>query len=82
MKIAERLDIPPDSESLAKLQGTTLYEFRRTCDGVAIRIFCFYDKTNPRDTRMVCCHAITKTTQKTPKKEIAIALRRRDEYFA
>jgi phage-related protein len=54
-----------------------LYEIRVEFESNIYRIFCCFDKGN----LVVLFNAFQKKTQKTPQKEIDLALRLKDEYF-
>ena len=54
-----------------------LYEIRIEYESTIYRIFCCFDKGN----LVVLFNAFQKKTQKTPKKEIDLALKLKDEYF-
>lgn len=63
---------------LDHIAGTDgLYEIRIEFESNIYRIFCCFDKGN----LVVQFNAFQKKTQKTPKKEIDIALKLKDEYF-
>ena len=60
------------------LEGTKgLYEIRVEVGGNIYRIFSFFDKGN----LVVLGNAFQKKTQKSPKQEIALALKLKKEYF-
>lgn len=54
-----------------------LYEIRIEFESNIYRIFCCFDKGN----LVVLFNAFQKKTQKTPKREIDLALKLKDEYF-
>jgi len=54
-----------------------LYEIRIEFEGNIYRIFCCFDKGN----LVVLFNGFQKKTQKTPKKEIDLALKLKEEYF-
>jgi phage-related protein len=63
---------------LKHIEGTDgLYEIRIETESNIFRIFCCFDKGNI----VVLFNAFQKKTQKTPKQEIALALRLKKEYF-
>lgn len=63
---------------LDHMTGTEgLYEIRIELDGNIYRIFCYFDKGNI----VVLFNGFQKKTQKTPKQEIDMALKLKDEYF-
>lgn len=68
-----------DAELFKKLEGTEIWEFRTLYNGIAYRLFSFWDKRN--NTLVIITHGIIKKTQKTPAKEIAKAERIRKEYL-
>jgi phage-related protein len=54
-----------------------LYEIRIEFESNIYRIFCCFDKGN----LVVLFNGFQKKSQKTPKKEIELALKLKDEYF-
>jgi len=63
---------------LDHMTGTDgLYEIRVEFESNIYRIFCCFDKGN----LVVLFNGFQKKTQKTPKKEIDLALKLKDEYF-
>ena len=63
---------------LDHMTGTDgLYEIRVELDSNIYRIFCCFDKGN----LVVLFNGFQKKTQKTPKQEIDMALKLKDEYF-
>lgn len=63
---------------LQHITGTDgLYEIRIEFESNIYRIFCCFDKGK----LVVLFNGFQKKTQKTPKKEIDLALRLKDEYF-
>jgi len=63
---------------LDHITGTDgLYEIRIEFESNIYRIFCCFDKGNI----VILFHGFQKKTQKTPKKEIDLALKLKDEYF-
>lgn len=68
-----------NSKIFKKLDNTDIWEFRTLYNGIAYRLFAFWDT----DTQalIVATHGIIKKTQKTPKKEIAMAQATMKQYF-
>ena len=63
---------------LDHMTGTDgLYEIRIEFESNIYRIFCCFDKGN----LVVLFNGLQKKSQKTPKKEIDLALKLKDEYF-
>ena len=63
---------------LDHMTGTDgLYEIRIEFESNIYRIFCCFDKGN----LIVLFNCFQKKAQKTPKKEIELALKLKDEYF-
>ena len=63
---------------LKHLEGTDgLYEIRIEIESNIYRIFCCFDKGNV----VVLFNAFQKKTQKTPKNEIELATKLKNEYF-
>ena len=68
-----------NSELFKKLENTEIWEFRTLYNGIAYRLFAFWD--TEQQTLIVATHGIIKKTQKTPKKEIAKAEAIMKQYF-
>lgn len=68
-----------NAELFKKLEGSEIWEFRTLYNGIAYRLFAFWD-TEER-ALVIATHGIIKKTQKTPSKEIAKAERIRQEFF-
>lgn len=68
-----------DIEIFKKLEGSEIWEFRTKFQGIAYRLFAFWDKD--AETLVVATHGIIKKTQKTPAKEITRAEEIRRMYF-
>ena len=68
-----------NAELFKKLEGTDIWEFRTLFNGIAYRLFAFWD--TEEQALVIATHGIVKKTQKTPAKEIAKAERIRKEYF-
>lgn len=68
-----------DSELFKKLDSSDIWEFRTLYQGIAYRLFCFWDRES--EALVVATHGIIKKTQKTPAKEIARAEEIRRKYF-
>ena len=63
---------------LKHLEGTDgLYEIRIQLANDIFRIFCFFDEGK----LVVLANGFQKKTQKTPKQEIVIALKIKEEYY-
>ncbi len=73
-------EVPRVSEKyLEKLEGTDgLYEIRVQFGGNIFRIFCFFDEGK----LIVLLNGFGKKTQKTPRREIELAVRLKEEYYA
>ena len=66
------------SKFLKHIEGTDgLYEIRIEYESNIYRIFCCFDKGNV----VVLFNAFQKKTQKTPKNEIELATKLKNEYF-
>ncbi len=64
---------------LKYLKGTeSLYEIRISTTFKQIRIFCFFDEGQV----VVLTNCFVKKTQKTPKRELELAIKLKSEYFA
>ena len=64
---------------LKYLKGTeSLYEIRISTTYKQIRIFCFFDEGQV----VVLTNCFVKKTQKTPKRELELAIKLKSEYFA
>ncbi|WP_298113761.1 type II toxin-antitoxin system RelE/ParE family toxin [uncultured Bacteroides sp.] len=68
-----------NSELFKKLENSEIWEFRTLYNGIAYRLFAFWDTDN--ETLVVATHGIVKKTQKTPKKEIKRAEAIMKQYF-
>lgn len=68
-----------NSEIFKKLGNTSIWEIRTLYNGIAYRLFAFWDTDT--QTIVVATHGIIKKTQKTPKKEIARAEAIMKRYF-
>ncbi len=76
-KILKTVQNVPD-KFLQHMTGTEgLYEIRVEFQGNIYRIFCYFDKGN----LVVLFNGFQKKSQKTPKKEIELALKLKAEYF-
>ena len=82
-KIDYVLDLVKNEERVPKkflkfLSGTEgLYEIRVSTTFKNVRIFCFFDEGR----LVVLTNCFIKKTQKTPKKELKLAIRLKKEYF-
>jgi phage-related protein len=68
-----------DRELFKKLEGSEIWEFRTLYAGIAYRLLAFWD-TESR-ALIITTHGFIKKTDKTPRKEIEKAERKREEYF-
>ena len=68
-----------NKELFKKLEKSEIWEFRTLYNGIAYRLFAFWD--TDMNTLVVATHGIIKKTQKTPKKEIARAEAIMKQYF-
>lgn len=68
-----------DPDLFKKLGDTDIWELRTSWQGIAYRLFAFWDKDG--ETLVVATHGLVKKTQKTPKNEIKHAQAIRKEYF-
>lgn len=77
LKLIEELPRVPETY-LKHLEGTDgLYEIRAQQGNDIFRIFCFFDEGK----WIVLANGFQKKTQKTPKQEIAKALKIKEEYY-
>lgn len=67
------------NELFKKLEGSDIWEFRTKYNGIAYRLFAFWD--TEANTLIVATHGIVKKSQRTPKKEIEKAEIIRKMYF-
>ena len=58
-----------------------IWEFRTKYNGVQIRLFAFWDKTDKTETLVLSTHGMIKKVSKVPKAEIEKALKIKTEYF-
>ncbi|MDE5585909.1 MAG: type II toxin-antitoxin system RelE/ParE family toxin [Muribaculaceae bacterium] len=68
-----------DIELFKKLDSSEIWEFRTKYQGMAYRLFSFWD--NDSGALVVATHGIIKKTQKTPYKEISRAEEVMQKYF-
>ncbi len=68
-----------DVELFKKLENTEIWEFRTLYNGMAYRLFAFWDTET--GNLVIATHGIIKKTQKTPSREIARAETIRKHYF-
>lgn len=68
-----------DKELFKKLETTDIWEFRTLYNGIAYRLFAFWD--TDKEALVLTTHEFIKKTQKTPNKEIAKAEEIREQYF-
>lgn len=68
-----------NNELFKKLEGSEIWEFRTLYNGIAYRLFAFWDTET--QTLVVATHGIIKKTQKTPTKEITKAEAIMKQYF-
>lgn len=68
-----------DKELFKKLENTNIWEFRTLHNGIAYRLFAFWD--TEKETLVVATHGFIKKTPKTPLKEIAKAEEIRRQYL-
>ena len=68
-----------NSELFKKLENSDIWEFRTLYNGIAYRLFAFWDTES--QTLVVATHGIIKKTQKTQKKEISRAEAIMTQYF-
>ena len=68
-----------NKELFKKLENSEIWEFRTLYNGIAYRLFAFWD--TDMNALVVATHGIIKKTQKTPKKEIARAEAIMKQYF-
>jgi len=58
-----------------------IWEFRTLYNGIAYRLFAFWDRSKKTETLVIATHGIYKKTQKTPPREIEKAERIREQYL-
>jgi phage-related protein len=68
-----------DRDLFKKLEGSNIWEFRTLYAGIAYRLLAFWDTTEA--SLIITTHGFIKKTDRTPKKEIEKAERKRTEYF-
>ena len=68
-----------DGSLFKKLENSEIWEFRTMYNGIAYRLFAFWD--TDEGTLVVVTHGLVKKTQKTPAREIARAETIRRKYF-
>ncbi len=70
-----------DKELFKKLQDE-IWEFRTLYNKTYYRLFAFWDKTDRKDTIVICTHGLIKKTDKIPKSEIEKAEKQRQKFFS
>jgi phage-related protein len=77
LRVIQRVDRVPE-KFLKHLKGTDgLYEIRVEFESNIYRIFCCFDQ----GTLVVLFNSFKKKTQKTPKQELVLAKKLKNEYF-
>ena len=77
LRVLEDIERIPE-QHLKHITGTDgLYEARIKLGSNIYRVFCFFDKGR----LVILLNGFQKKTQKTPKKEIKLALRLKKEYY-
>ena len=66
---------------LLKKLNENIWEFRTSYQGLAYRIFAFWDKIENQDTLVLATHGIIKKSNKTPPKKIDKAENIRKQYL-
>lgn len=82
-KVLDNIDSVLDgtgTPDMFKKLDNYIWEFRTGFQGMAYRLFAFYDREE--GALIVATHGLVKKTQKTPKKEIERANQIRKMYFA
>lgn len=69
-----------DSKLFKKIKHD-IWEFRSSYNGLQIRLFAFWDKSNKQLTLVIACHGLIKKVAKIPAKEINKAIQLRLKYF-
>ena len=68
-----------DINLFKKLGDSNIWEFRTSFQGMAYRLFAFWDKDG--ETLVIATHGLIKKSEKTPKGEIEKAESIRKEWF-
>ena len=68
-----------DKELFKILGNTDIWEFRTLYNGIAYRLFAFWDVE--KKALVVATHVFVKKTQKTPRKELDKAIAIRKQYY-
>jgi phage-related protein len=76
----KKSQVVSDVELFKKL-NSDIWEFRTFYNGIAYRLFAFWDKTEKNATLVIATHGILKKTNKTPVKEIERAEHIREQYL-
>lgn len=66
---------------LFKKLNEDIWEFRTTFQSNDYRLLAFWDKSDNRNTLVICTHGFIKKSQKTPISEIQKAMKIKMEYF-
>ena len=70
----------PNKELFKKL-NEEIWEFRTLYQGIAYRLFAFWDKSEKDLALVSLTHGLIKKTEKTPKADLAKSQRLRSSYF-
>lgn len=76
----DKAKLTNDPKLFKKLKDE-IWEFRTKYNGVQIRLFAFWDKSEKTETLVISTHGIIKKVSKVPKAEIEKAEKLRMDYF-
>jgi phage-related protein len=76
----KKAQVISDNELFKKLNAD-IWEFRTLYNGIAYRLFAFWDKAKKNETLVIATHGIFKKTNKTRAKEIERAERIKEQYL-
>ena len=69
------------NKELFKKLNEEIWEFRTLYQGIAYRLFAFWDKSEKDLELVILTHGLIKKTEKTPKADLAKSKRLRSSYF-
>ena len=69
------------NKELFKKLNEEIWEFRTLYQGIAYRLFAFWDKSEKDLALVILTHGLIKKTEKTPKADLAKSKRFRSSYF-
>jgi phage-related protein len=78
LRLIEEMDVVPRQYFKKLVDSEGIWEVRAQCGNLAFRLLGFFDGGE----LLILTNGFAKKTQKTPPQEMALALRRKEEYLA